>query len=119
MNKNLAPRLVSAEEVVEHEKKYHGMWWNKSDLFWFLSLLEEVVELGLSLLSQYKESHPEDVRRDGEILYDILFASQDTTSMDLEGLRYILHVEMQGESSEKRLRNLANDIARIFQAQYN
>lgn len=50
------PDLGSTNIVIEHEKKYHGMWWDKSDWFWFISLLEEFCELGLSLLRVHK--HP-------------------------------------------------------------
>lgn len=51
-----APYLGSKEEVVEHESKYHGMWWDKGNLFWFVSLLEEFCELGLSLLRLHRHA---------------------------------------------------------------
>lgn len=35
-----------------HEKK--GTWHGKSILFWYVSLIEEVIELGLSLLHLHK-----------------------------------------------------------------
>jgi hypothetical protein len=50
------PFLGSGEEVIQHEYKYHGMWWDKGDWFWFFSLLEEFIELFLSLLRLHR--HP-------------------------------------------------------------
>lgn len=50
------PFLGSVEEVIAHESKYHGMWWDKGNWFWFFSLLEEVIELGLSLAHLHR--HP-------------------------------------------------------------
>lgn len=43
--------LRPAEElVVKHRRKYIALWREKSNLYWFLHLVEEMVELGLSLI---------------------------------------------------------------------
>lgn len=44
--KNLVDDLV---------KEHRNTWENRSNLFWYVSLLEEVMELGLSLLGLHKD----------------------------------------------------------------
>ena len=41
-------------EVIELKRKHSSTWQNKSDWFWALALLEEVLELLLALVSLHR-----------------------------------------------------------------
>lgn len=45
-------------EVLTLKKTYENFWRNEPDRYWFWKLLQEVVELGLSLLGLHRH-HPE------------------------------------------------------------
>lgn len=42
------------EDVIELKRKHHTTWLDKPDWFWYLSLLEEFIELGLCLAGLHK-----------------------------------------------------------------
>ena len=52
-----------AEEiVVKHRRKYLTHWRTKSNLYWFVCLVEEVFELGFALLRLHRHSPNHELR---------------------------------------------------------
>lgn len=43
------------ENIIELKRKHNTTWRDKPSWFWYLSLLEEVIELGLSLIGLHKD----------------------------------------------------------------
>jgi len=56
--REVARAQMSAEElaVIELRRKHSNTWRDKSDDFWYRGLVEELLELSLSLDGQHKDS---------------------------------------------------------------
>jgi len=48
--------MNSYEIVIEFKEKHSRTWRDKPDWFWFICLIEEVIELGLALLGLHRHS---------------------------------------------------------------
>ena len=48
--------MSALEMVIEQRDKHAETWRDKPDWFWFVSLMEEIIELGLALVGQHNHS---------------------------------------------------------------
>jgi len=72
---------VEIQELVDY---YGQTWKDKSQLFWFVSLLEEVIELGLSLLGLHKDTPEYEIAQIASIAINWKKHRQAQTSNDFD-----------------------------------
>lgn len=75
--KNYRP---AEELVVRHRRKYVTHWRTRGNLFWFIRLVEEVIELGLALAGLHKDEPRHELKQIGSICInwiEYMFESSD------------------------------------------
>lgn len=91
MNVPMSDLRPAEELVVRHRRKYLTYWRERENLYWFIRLVEEMIELGLLLVgllqySQKKGWHKESPQRELMGIASICINWLEMLSDDGEGL---------------------------------